>query len=775
MLNKGDFLQNRYEIESCIGSGGMADVYKARDHKLNRLVAVKVLKAEYRNDTAFLTRFRQEASAAASLSHANIVSVFDVGEDQDVSFIVMELVDGMDLKKYIEMRKRLSREEATSIALQVAAGLEAAHNNGVIHRDVKPLNILISKKDGKAKIADFGIARAAVSDTITQKSAMGSVHYSAPEQTRGGYCDAKTDIYALGVTMFEMVTGRLPFDGDTTVAVAMHHQQDEVPSPGQFVDGLWKSTENIILKCMQKNPDLRYANMGELIRDLKESLVNPNGDFVKIRDLSEKTPTTLFTKDVVAKIRSERMPVYDPNLNIGAAGLAGSMTETGSSSRTVSPGGESYYKSSDYPGSTGQTGLNDPEPLEDEGGDEEEPSQTVPAEQKIKRSDSPGRKGTGKKRKNDLEQDEDGRSMSERAERIITFISIIAAVFIVLLILFFLGRAIGLFGGRRTKTSGNDGNGGTVLTTSAHGEELSGRISVPDLRGKTEEEAQRALLEQNLGYKFQGEVASSIYEKGRIASQSVDAGSVVDRGTTIGYYISTGSADMILVPELGLSERQDAERRLRELGLSVVVDNSRYSSSVEEGKVITTNPGAGSSVRAGDSVTIYISQGPETQSVKVPKLTGHYVEDAVTALNNLGIYAYLTEIVSEEAEKGLVMAQDIPEGSMIPSGSAVTLTVSAGSANHQTAQYEYDGSVWECRVQLQAPEIYNGEPVRIDLEQGDYGYTVFEGYTTFPFMLMAQGLSGVGSGTVYVYILDPYTWEETSTTVYNVSFSEVTY
>ena len=259
-------------------------MYRAKDHKLNRFVAVKVLKQEFKDDSEFISKFRVEAQAAGGLAHANIVNVYDVGEENGINFIVMELVEGITLKAYIAKKGKLSVREATSIMLQVAAGLEAAHNNGIIHRDVKPQNIIISV-DGKAKVADFGIARAVSSNTINS-SAMGSVHYSSPEQTRGGYSDAKSDIYSLGITMYEMLTGRVPFDGDSTVAVALKHLQEEIQSPRKLEPEIPFSTEQIILKCTQKSPDRRYANMTELIRDLKESLVNPEGNFVTIPKLN---------------------------------------------------------------------------------------------------------------------------------------------------------------------------------------------------------------------------------------------------------------------------------------------------------------------------------------------------------------------------------------------------------------------------------------------------------------------------------------------------------
>ena len=226
MLKEGMFIQERYEIIGRIGSGGMADVYKAKDHKLNRFVAVKVLKQEFREDKAFISKFRVEAQSAAGLAHPNIVNVYDVGEDHGISYIVMELVEGITLKEYIDKKGRLAVREATSIAIQVSMGLEAAHRNGIVHRDVKPQNIIIST-DGKVKVTDFGIARAASSNTINS-SVMGSVHYSSPEQARGGYSDYKSDIYSLGITLYEMLTGTVPFDGDSTVAIAIKHLQEEL-------------------------------------------------------------------------------------------------------------------------------------------------------------------------------------------------------------------------------------------------------------------------------------------------------------------------------------------------------------------------------------------------------------------------------------------------------------------------------------------------------------------------------------------------------------------
>lgn len=301
MLKTGMIIAERYEILGKIGTGGMADVYKAKDHKLNRFVAVKVLKPEFREDTTFIRKFKSEAQAAAVLTHPNIVNVFDVGDDNGVYYIVMELIEGITLKEYISKKGKLSVKEATSIAIQVSMGLEAAHSHGIVHRDVKPQNIIISM-DGKVKVTDFGIARAASSNTISS-NVMGSVHYSSPEQVRGGYSDEKSDIYSLGITMYEMVTGKVPFDGDTTVAIAIKHLQEEIVPPSVYTPELPHSLEQIILKCTQKSVDRRYQNMEDVIADLKHSLIDPQGDFVTLTSVDNEAKTVVISDKELGEIK----------------------------------------------------------------------------------------------------------------------------------------------------------------------------------------------------------------------------------------------------------------------------------------------------------------------------------------------------------------------------------------------------------------------------------------------------------------------------------------
>ncbi len=303
MIILGILIGDLYEILDKIGTGGMSDVYKAKDHKLNRFVAVKVLKQEFSENTNFVSKFRVEAQAAAGLMHSNIVNVYDVGEEDGIYFIVMELVEGITLKNYIEKKARLSIKEAISIAIQVSMGIEAAHNNHIIHRDIKPQNIIISK-DGKVKVTDFGIAKAATSNTITS-NVMGSVHYTSPEQARGGFSDEKSDIYSLGCTMFEMLTGHVPFDGDTTVAIAIKHIQDDMPSPREYVPEIPQCVENIIYKCTQKSPDRRYQKMAELIIDLKKSLITPDEDFVTFVDVDNAVATKMISEEEFTAIKEQ--------------------------------------------------------------------------------------------------------------------------------------------------------------------------------------------------------------------------------------------------------------------------------------------------------------------------------------------------------------------------------------------------------------------------------------------------------------------------------------
>jgi len=278
----GKILGGRYELLEKIGGGGMAVVYKAKCHLLKRYVAVKILRPDLVENEEFVARFKRESQSAASLSHPNIVSMYDVGQEGDIHYIVMEYVDGMTLKDYIRKKGRLSSEEAVKIASQICSALQHAHENNIVHRDIKPQNILINK-EGNVKVADFGIARAVTSATVTMAGAnvIGSVHYFSPEQARGGYVDKKSDIYSLGIVLYEMTTGVVPFEGDSAITVALKHIQEKVTPPGEINPDIPKSIQYIIQRAIEKDLDKRYNDTAEMLADLKRALVEPDGAYVK--------------------------------------------------------------------------------------------------------------------------------------------------------------------------------------------------------------------------------------------------------------------------------------------------------------------------------------------------------------------------------------------------------------------------------------------------------------------------------------------------------------
>ncbi|MCI8309387.1 MAG: Stk1 family PASTA domain-containing Ser/Thr kinase [Clostridia bacterium] len=287
----GKMLDNRYEILEKIGNGGMATVFKAKCHVLNRFVAVKILRDEFTTDSEFIKRFNSEAQSAASLTHPNIVSIYDVGNEDNLYYIVMELIQGKTLKEIINEDGKLPWKWSVNIAIQIASALETAHKNNIIHRDIKPHNIIITE-DGMAKVTDFGIAKAVSNSTITAfGTTIGSVHYFSPEHARGGYTDAKSDLYSLGVVMYEMLTGKVPFDADTPVSVALKQVQEEPVDPITYNDTIPISVNRIILKSMQKDPSLRYQNATDMIKDLTMALKRPNEDFVVLALRNDDSPT----------------------------------------------------------------------------------------------------------------------------------------------------------------------------------------------------------------------------------------------------------------------------------------------------------------------------------------------------------------------------------------------------------------------------------------------------------------------------------------------------
>jgi serine/threonine protein kinase/beta-lactam-binding protein with PASTA domain len=618
MLTEGMFVGDRYEIVNKIGTGGMSDVYKAKDHTLGRFVAIKVLKPEFSEDVNFVTKFRTEAQSAAGLEHPNIVNIYDVGSENGMHYIVMEYVEGITLKTYIEKKGQLTFKEAVSIAIQVGRGIEAAHNKGIIHRDIKPQNIIIST-EGKVKVTDFGIARAATSNTISS-DVMGSVHYASPEQARNGFVDGKSDIYSLGIVMYEMVTGRVPFDGDTTVAVAIQHLQEEIVPPSAYAPNLPISMEKIILKCTQKNPDRRYESMTALLADLRKALISPNEDFVVIAPVSQEK-TRVIGEEEINKIKQETSNIYLSDEDV------------------VSHNQNHRDK------------FEKRDRFEEDDEDDEE-----------------------------AYDDDELEEMNPKMDKAITIMGIAAGVIIVALIIFILVSFFGnfKFGGSSNKANtetsetqadgievpdlkgltfdeakeqlnakglGIKKNAGTVASDQYdEGQIVSqtpdaltkaeanttvevtlssgkGEVSVPPVTGMDETTAYNTLTNSGFtpvkDYAYSADVA-----QGNVIEQSPNAGSLAKAGDNVKIVISRGEeqaeATSVAVPGVtGLTE--DAARSaIQNVGLAVGNVSSAYSDSVASGQIISQSPVVDTAVDAGTAVDFVVSMGAEPAQEVTP-------------------------------------------------------------------------------------------------------------------------------------------------------------
>ncbi len=627
-VKDGIFLGGRYEVLSKVGAGGMADVYKGRDTMLNRYVAVKVLKKEYREDDDFVRKFRSEAQAAAGLLNPNIVNVYDVGEDRGLYYMVMELVDGITLKEYIEKKGRLSHKEVISIAIQMCNGIGAAHAAGIIHRDIKPQNIIISR-DGKVKVTDFGIAKAVTSNTISS-NAMGSVHYTSPEQARGGYSDAKSDIYSIGITLFEMVTGQVPFDGDSTVSVAIKHLQEEVTPPSEIVPDVPYSLEQIILKCTQKNGERRYASTAALIQDMKRSLVDPEGDFVVIPPL-RNADTVIIRDDELDDIRQS----FDDDYGYG----------DNDDRYDDEDYDDDRYDDDDYDDDRYDDDDYDDDRYDDSGYDDDYDDYDRRQDRKNKN----GRKGN--------------EEVNPRMNKVMKILMIVVAVIIVFIAIFAVGKAAGIFK-----------SFGTGLVK----EDEETTVKVPDIVGKSEEEGKEIAKKKNLGIKVIAREESNKYDEGIICEQKQKAGSKVKKNSTIQIVVSTGLVgEEITIPEVSGMSEEDAQRTLTDQGFKKVSSDYKYDDNVPEGDVISTTPAAGSKATEDTDIKMIVSKGAQKKAV--PNMVGKNVADAQNELAAVNLVPNIIYEASEKYDVDIVTAQDIAGGKKVAPGTVITITVSTGS------------------------------------------------------------------------------------------------
>ena len=601
MLELGTMLSGRYEVLKRVGSGGMADVYMAKDHKLNRNVAVKVLKSEYVEDEKFLKKFETEAQAVARLSHPNIVNVYDVGIEDGINYIVMELAEGITLKEYIRKKGYLSPKETVEISIQIASAISHAHKNHIIHRDIKPQNILVSDT-GVIKVTDFGIAKATSSNTVTSTAtAMGSVHYISPEQAKGRFCDEKSDIYSLGITMYEMVTGHVPFDHENGVTIALMHLQNEITPPSQIRDGIPDSLEKIILKCTMKKPEERYQTADELITDLKLVFEDTTGGYVGVVPAIDDSPTIMIDQNELtqrihepknaSKIEDEQ-PLEESNgyldddddedegkmnskiekLVIVLAAVVGAIILISIVVFVVKSSG--VFKS-------GKTTATPQITTTEAPNNEDTETEKYTVDNYIGMSLSAAREKIDNHFKISVEEE----YSSEYAK--------------------------GLICGQDPESDTELEEGKTIKLIVSKGTRTEDKVIVPSVVGQTESSAKSTLSASGLDVSVRTRYSDDVAE-GKVISQSPGSGNRVSKNSTIVITVSKGQKpeSKVTVPNLRYFTQSEARSELSSSGLVLGSVLTEYSDSVEKGLVIKQTVSSGSKVKKGTAVGIYVSLGP---------------------------------------------------------------------------------------------------------------------------------------------------------------------
>ena len=570
----GKMLDDRYEILELIGSGGMANVYKARCHRLNRLVAIKILKSDLADNADFRRRFHDESQAVAQLSHANIVSVYDVSTNPDREYIVMELIDGITLKQYMERRGRMDWRESLHFITQIMRGLSHAHSRGIIHRDIKPQNIMVLR-DGSVKVADFGIACLANQGQTLTQEALGSVHYISPEQARGDRIDARSDIYSAGVVLYEMLTGRLPFEGDSAVSVAIQHLSSVPLAPRDIDPSIPEPLELICMKAMNSDPNKRYASADAMIEDLEKFRRDPSVDMDYIRQ--ELTAPAADT---------------EPTMPLPTAQVASAV-----------------------------------------------------------------KKHTGELRREREEEEEPPR----RDKKSIAIIAGIFAAAVLLVVLLF-KLILGDFGPAGSNKS----------------------YPVPDIRGKTVEEAQEMEGVKDIFLiEVQGTRTTEEYQPGQVVEQDPAAGRTRKSNLVIQVYVAAEPEKVPMKDLVGMEYRQ-ARVLLTDMGLDLKITTETVSSDkYGADAVIETVPAADEPLVAGQTVILRVSTGPET--VTVPTFTGQDIANAVQNAQDLGLtVGEITYDAFSFAPQGQVIEQSIKPTSEVPGGTKISFTVS-GQKNSDDA------------------------------------------------------------------------------------------
>ncbi|MDD4842787.1 MAG: protein kinase [Anaerotignum sp.] len=798
LLNPGTILGDRYEIIEKIGSGGMAMVYRGKDKKLDRYVTVKVLREEFVGDEEFIERFRSEACSAARLSHPNIVRVYDVGEDGEISYIVMEYIHGDTLKQAIKQKAPFDSRSTLNVSIQIASALAQAHKAHIIHRDIKPQNILVGT-DGVIKVTDFGIARAAtVSTMTTTANAAGSVHYFSPEQARGGYVDEKSDIYSLGITMFEMITGVLPFQGHNSVSIALKHISEELPDIRQHNPNCTPAIEGIIKKATMKKADERYETIDLMLADLILARTDTAGGF-----LHTETPVK---KEVEAALTAATLAGTSVSANSGlrrsrraeaAAELREMQELQAKAEETPSPSVlRSKEESEEMEAITKPA---DPKEVDfirrsksallEKSGDEE--NLPLPPKEPMVSFEKYGKKlrlskedeyekeymeaepvKTSKRpqkiRRNPRKEGSYGNEHDRSAEKKVIIAAIITALVLIGII-----SAVGmkLLGG---------GFGGVVASQK--------NIEVPTFVGVPLGDAKTAAEQLGLELVEEGQDYSNYYDEGYIIYQSVGDGDMVSAGTKIGIKTSLGLTSQDMPSVEGKQENEATDKIVSLVGVSPGIEY-KYSQDKEVGIVLEQSPAAGTSINARTTITLTVSKGEENQSVSVPNVMGRSEEDAKKDLTAVGlVVGTVSKAESSTVDAGKVMTQTLSAGQEVPSGSVVNLVISLGKSveddpsqnennnndnstdnnNTNTGEDSNNAATAGSKAfTISAPAGAEGDLyVRIVRDDADGLFPVVDetrNSTGFPYTVT---ITGRGSGTVSCYIDGELQWTQ------NVNFSE---
>ncbi|WP_317855756.1 protein kinase domain-containing protein [Chakrabartyella piscis] len=715
LLNAGVILGDRYEVIEKIGSGGMAVVYRGKDKKLERYVTIKVLREEFVTDEDFLGRFRTEAYSAARLSHPNIVRVYDEGVEGDVNYIVMEYIHGDTLKTAIKEKAPFDTRSTLNVSIQIASALAQAHKAHIVHRDIKPQNILVST-DGVVKVTDFGIARAATASTMTTTAnAAGSVHYFSPEQARGGYVDEKSDIYSLGITMFEMVTGVVPFQGHNSVSIALKHISEELPDIRLYNPNCSKTLEAIIKKATMKKADERYASidllLGDLIRAREEGVVQeytqmgrmerkPKPKEDAVAAMVSATPTRRSRRaEVAAQLREHPEYMEEAPTTELPEETTYNRTETRSIAvKSVYRGRRARMEEAEAYPETEEPEIGEPAYVE-AGYFEPEEEETYVEEKSVKggfmagiekyqkkfqisKSDDdadyeddyeyeeepdPGYAyedhgswaGISEKFKRTSDQDVTDNKKNRKAERLVVVAAVLFSIIII--------GCISIWGMRTM----SQGVGGFVAEEN--------KISMPLLVGTSLEEAQATATALGFELVEEGREDNKYYGEGMVIYQSVGEETTIVSGTKIGIKVSSGyiSSEMPDLVNMTEMEAMDAIQLL--IGQTPYIEYEERE-GVETGTVVEQDPAVGSEINMGTPVTLVVCKGEENRKVGVPDVVGRTEEDAIADLNAVGlVVGSISEAESDTVEAGLVMAQTISSGAEVSMGSVVNLVVSLGN------------------------------------------------------------------------------------------------